>query len=150
MSGLSHFISTPNKNINQYENQDLVIYPGEIEDDSPSPLVYDSNYHQDIGSIHSDFTKHHSHHVIEDSPAQNFTPKLPPEARVKKYSYFYIGRKLWYIPLYFTVWFSFYVLWLILKSIARHKVIEYYLIDSRLFSPLSLLYSITYSCNILL
>lgn len=130
MSGLSHFISTPNKNINQYENQDLVIYPGEIEDDSPSPLAYDSNYHQDLGSIHSDFTKHSPHHVIEDSPAQNFTPKLPPEARVKKYSYFYIGRKLWYIPLYFTVWFSFYVLWLILKSIARHKVIEYYLIDS--------------------
>lgn len=41
---------------------------------------------------------------------------------MKKYSYFYIGRKLWYIPLYFTVWFSFYILWLIIKSIGRHKV----------------------------
>lgn len=41
---------------------------------------------------------------------------------MKKYSYFYLSRKLWYIPLYFTVWFSFYVTYLILQSIGRHKV----------------------------
>lgn len=51
-------------------------------------------------------------------------PPPPPEetGRVKKYSYFYLGRRLWYIPLYFTVWFTFYVAWLIIQSIGRHKV----------------------------
>lgn len=72
------------------------------------------------------FFHHHDHHPTEPPPPPpapaTEEPEPPPEPRVKKYSYFYIGRKLWYIPLYFTVWFSFYVLWLILKSIARHKV----------------------------
>lgn len=71
------------------------------------------------------YDDHHHHHHDEPPPPTTTEaplPEPPPEPRVKKYSYFYIGRKLWYIPLYFTVWFSFYVLWLILKSIARHKV----------------------------
>ncbi|XP_075152656.1 uncharacterized protein LOC142226487 [Haematobia irritans] len=71
------------------------------------------------------YDDHHHHHHVEPPPPTTTEPpppEPPPEPRVKKYSYFYIGRKLWYIPLYFTVWFSFYVLWLILKSIARHKV----------------------------
>ncbi|XP_013109019.2 uncharacterized protein LOC106088175 [Stomoxys calcitrans] len=72
------------------------------------------------------YDDHHDHHHHVEPPPTTTTepppPEPPPEPRVKKYSYFYIGRKLWYIPLYFTVWFSFYVLWLILKSIARHKV----------------------------
>ncbi|XP_055599250.1 arginine-glutamic acid dipeptide repeats protein [Uranotaenia lowii] len=42
--------------------------------------------------------------------------------RVKNYSYYYISRTLWYVPLYFTLYFCFYVLILILRSIARHKV----------------------------
>lgn len=71
------------------------------------------------------YDDHHDHHHHVEPPTTTTEappPEPPPEPRVKKYSYFYIGRKLWYIPLYFTVWFSFYVLWLILKSIARHKV----------------------------
>ncbi|XP_055387271.1 uncharacterized protein LOC129615888 [Condylostylus longicornis] len=72
----------------------------------------------------------HFHHPKETTTSAPEPPPPPPpepeephtEPRVKKYSYFYLGRKLWYIPLYFTVWFSFYVLWLIVKSIARHKV----------------------------
>ncbi|KAJ9578792.1 hypothetical protein L9F63_005000, partial [Diploptera punctata] len=39
------------------------------------------------------------------------------------YSYYYIGRKLWYIPLYFSVYFIVYVTALLLKAIARHKII---------------------------
>ncbi|XP_061387725.1 LIM domain-containing protein A [Musca vetustissima] len=73
--------------------------------------------------IYDDHHDHHHHHVEPPTTTTEAPPpEPPPEPRVKKYSYFYIGRKLWYIPLYFTVWFSFYVLWLILKSIARHKV----------------------------
>ncbi|XP_037959123.1 homeobox protein 2 [Teleopsis dalmanni] len=86
-------------------------------------------YHHYPEIIYDDHFHHHHH--IEPPPPPPALPQVtteapppepPPEPRVKKYSYFYIGRKLWYIPLYFTVWFSFYVLWLILKSIARHKV----------------------------
>ncbi|XP_073822633.1 uncharacterized protein [Musca autumnalis] len=73
--------------------------------------------------IYDDHHEHHHHHVEPPTTTTEAPPpEPPPEPRVKKYSYFYIGRKLWYIPLYFTVWFSFYILWLILKSIARHKV----------------------------
>lgn len=79
-------------------------------------------YHHYPEIIYDDH--HHDHPHIEPPTTTTEVPppEPPPEPRVKKYSYFYIGRKLWYIPLYFTVWFSFYVLWLILKSIARHKV----------------------------
>ncbi|XP_011191022.2 uncharacterized protein LOC105217631 [Zeugodacus cucurbitae] len=74
--------------------------------------------------IYDDHHHHHDHPppTLPPVTTEMPPPEPPPEPRVKKYSYFYIGRKLWYIPLYFTVWFSFYVLWLILKSIARHKV----------------------------
>ena len=45
------------------------------------------------------------------------------ERNKKPYSYYYIGRKLWYIPLYFSVYFIVYVTALLLKAIARHKII---------------------------
>lgn len=56
-------------------------------------------------------------------PQEPEEPEQPEEqSRVKKYSYFYLSRSLWYIPLYFTVYFVFYVTWLILQSIGRHEV----------------------------
>lgn len=39
------------------------------------------------------------------------------------YTYFYVGRKLWYVPLFFSVYFMFYVLALVVKSISRHKIV---------------------------
>lgn len=79
---------------------------------------------------------HHFHHPAPLPPPPPPPPSTPPppppplpepeepeeQPRVKKYSYFYLSRSLWYIPLYFTVWFTFYVTWLILQSIGRHKV----------------------------
>ncbi|GAB0098563.1 hypothetical protein DMENIID0001_143080 [Sergentomyia squamirostris] len=46
------------------------------------------------------------------------------EDRAKKYSYYYISRKLYYIPLFFVTYWAFYVFWLIVQSILRHKVEE--------------------------
>lgn len=47
----------------------------------------------------------------------------PEENRNKKpYTYYYIGRKLWFIPLYFSVYFIIYIASLLVKSIARHKI----------------------------
>ncbi|XP_063929056.1 uncharacterized protein LOC135141681 [Zophobas morio] len=64
-----------------------------------------------------DFDHHHVYKEIT-------TTEAPEDERVNKghYSYYYLGRKLWYIPLYFSVYFIIYVTVLILKSIARHKI----------------------------
>jgi hypothetical protein len=43
-------------------------------------------------------------------------------ARDTKYSYFYIGRWTWHIPLWFTLWFSFYVFFNVIRSIYGHTV----------------------------
>lgn len=40
----------------------------------------------------------------------------------RPYSYYFIGKKLWYIPLYFSIYFIIYIAALVLKSIARHKI----------------------------
>lgn len=40
----------------------------------------------------------------------------------KPYSYYYIGKKLWYLPLYFSIYFIIYIAALVLKSVARHKI----------------------------
>jgi len=39
------------------------------------------------------------------------------------YTYFYVGRKLWYIPLFFSVYFMCYVFALVVRSIAKHKIV---------------------------
>lgn len=75
-----------------------------------------------------DYFDHHHHHPPPPTTTTTTTEEPeeeepePEQPRVKKYSYFYLSRSLWYIPLYFTVWFTFYVTWLILQSIGRHKV----------------------------
>ncbi|CAB0013676.1 unnamed protein product [Nesidiocoris tenuis] len=55
-------------------------------------------------------------------------PTQPPDkskATISEsdYAYYYIGRHLWYVPLYFSIYFIAYVGLLVLKSIARHKVL---------------------------
>ncbi|XP_049806491.1 histone-lysine N-methyltransferase SETD1A [Schistocerca nitens] len=78
---------------------------------------------------------HHGYY-LPPPPDHHDEPEEPPEyeehhpkdededSRLNKrpYSYYGIGRKLWYIPLYFSVYFIFYVTALIIKSIARHKI----------------------------
>lgn len=54
--------------------------------------------------IFEDPHHHHHHHVEETTEPPPLPAPAPEEPRVKKYSYYYLGRKLWYIPLYFTFW----------------------------------------------
>lgn len=77
--------------------------------DPHSEIIYDYDPH------------HHHHHHEEETTTTTVAPE-PEEPRVKKYSYYYLGRKLWYVPLYFTLWFCLYVVALIIRSIGRHKV----------------------------
>jgi hypothetical protein len=44
------------------------------------------------------------------------------EPRAKTYSYFYLARKVWYVPLLFTLYFLVYIAALIIRATGRHKV----------------------------
>ncbi|XP_072402614.1 uncharacterized protein [Diabrotica undecimpunctata] len=78
--------------------------------------------------LHNDFPKYlyddhqFDHHLYEE--VHHATTPEPEKKRVSttNYSYYYLGRKLWYIPLYFSIYFMVYVTALIIKSIARRKV----------------------------
>ncbi|KAG8261537.1 hypothetical protein J6590_070447 [Homalodisca vitripennis] len=50
-------------------------------------------------------------------------PPPPEDEREVNYTYYYLGPKLWYIPLLFSVYYVIYVGVLIVKSIARHKLL---------------------------
>lgn len=95
--------------------QDLSPPPGPDGGHFPQYLYTDPNGQHDFGS----FYDHDHHHVYKE-----ITTEAPEDKRVSggHYSYYYLGRKLWYIPLYFSIYFILYVTVLILKSIARHKV----------------------------
>lgn len=100
--------------------------------DMQAPSMDDHHHHHHDhpkwygGDIIYDFDPHdhHHHHHVEETTtaAPATTEEAPEEPRVKKYSYYYLGRKLWYVPLYFTLWFCLYVALLIIRSIGRHKV----------------------------
>jgi len=62
---------------------------------------------------------HHHHH----KPSTTEEPEINDQRLDKRpYSYYFIGKKLWYIPLYFSIYFIIYIAALVLKSIARHKI----------------------------
>lgn len=71
-----------------------------------------------------DFYGYDHHPPVYHEVEHPTTTEAMEDQRVNKhhYSYYYLGRKLWYIPLYFSIYFIIYVTILILKSIARHKV----------------------------
>ncbi|KAI5711637.1 hypothetical protein M8J75_001964 [Diaphorina citri] len=64
----------------------------------------------------------------EPQPGYSYPiPPPPPPSEEEKekaaeFTYFFLGRKLWYIPLYFSIYFVIYVGYLVLKAIARHKL----------------------------
>lgn len=123
--------------------------PSESSEDSyfPSPPKY-PHHHGDLHDyVYVDYDPtlhehkpHEHHHMYYDNsyyhaPQLNNTYQLPPENNTyqpmqsmeenrnkKPYTYYYIGRKLWYIPLYFSVYFIVYITSLLVKSIARHKI----------------------------
>ncbi|XP_017781078.1 PREDICTED: proline-rich extensin-like protein EPR1 [Nicrophorus vespilloides] len=87
------------------------------------PEYLDHDPSNDYHYHHVPYNFDHHHHVYHE--VKTTTTEAPVEdERVNKghYSYYYLGRKLWYIPLYFSVYFIIYITILILKSIARHKV----------------------------
>lgn len=85
------------------------------------PPMDDSGFPHDFPGdlkFHHDFDDHdvyHHHHTTTTT-----TTEMP---RVNRYSYYYLGKKLYYLPLYFSVYFIIYVGALIIKAVLRHKIV---------------------------
>ncbi|PSN33339.1 hypothetical protein C0J52_16403, partial [Blattella germanica] len=98
---------------------------GDTEDSPTDFYDYDFTDHKSAApssaqahgeAYKDDYEHNHDHMYMDQHPEEENRNKKP-------YSYYYIGRKLWYIPLYFSVYFIVYVSALLLKSIARHKIV---------------------------
>lgn len=102
--------------------------PPPHDDEPPEKWVYDSKpdfhgYHYSEPDIkfHHDFDEHeHDHFHYHHHPTTTTTTTEMP--RVNRYSYYYLGKKLYYLPLYFSVYFIVYVGALIIKAVLRHKI----------------------------
>ncbi|XP_065086133.1 uncharacterized protein LOC135708114 [Ochlerotatus camptorhynchus] len=81
--------------------------------------VFDHDHDHDHHYDHD-----HDHHHDEPPPTTPAPPPPPPPPPPKNYNYhyYYISRFLWYTPLWATIYFSFYLLILILRGIGRHVV----------------------------
>jgi hypothetical protein len=62
-------------------------------------------------------------HHIQNTASSTRQNQVATGREKNPYTYFYVGRKLWYIPLFFSVYFMCYVIALVVRSIARHKII---------------------------
>ncbi|KAK2582250.1 hypothetical protein KPH14_004596 [Odynerus spinipes] len=101
--------------------------PSYDEHAAPKPIEFDGPSFSDDAYPHDH--DHYHHEVIYDHlPEYHHHPTTPqPEMNDQRldkrpYSYYFIGKKLWYIPLYFSIYFIIYIAALVLKSIARHKI----------------------------
>ncbi|XP_069689156.1 uncharacterized protein [Periplaneta americana] len=142
-SPIKYEIPPPNWYMSQEDHKDTKIPSAPSDDSKPPPKeespghshYYPSYLHDheehDSGDMYLDYDPtshehhdHHEHHEYHKEPHSYIhMPVAVEEHRNKKpYSYYYIGRKLWYIPLYFSVYFIVYVTALLVKSIARHKI----------------------------
>lgn len=84
------------------------------------PVYIDDSYHSGHDFHHDHF--YEDHRPYEMRPTTTQEPEENDQRVNKQYSYYYIGRKLWYVPLYFSIYFIIYIAALVLKSVARHKI----------------------------
>ncbi|XP_014489200.1 PREDICTED: early nodulin-75 [Dinoponera quadriceps] len=92
--------------------------PFQFDDDSYGHDQHHDFHHEMIyDHLPDHYHEHHVEHTTEQEPEMN-------DQRLDKrpYSYYFIGKKLWYVPLYFSIYFIIYIAALVLKSIARHKI----------------------------
>lgn len=88
----------------------------------PSEIPYEHHDHHDLHHevIYDHIPEYYVHHPKTTTTEE---PEMNDQRLDKRpYSYYFIGKKLWYIPLYFSIYFVIYIAALVLKSIARHKI----------------------------
>lgn len=85
-------------------------HPAFVDDSFIDDHDHDHDYHHDIIYDHL-------------PPDHTMAPPVMDQRLNKRpYSYYFIGKKLWYVPLYFSIYFIVYIAALILRSISRHKI----------------------------
>ncbi|XP_050362602.1 uncharacterized protein LOC126781677 [Nymphalis io] len=99
--------------------------PSDMKPDMYGPPINDHGFPVDFPTdfkFHHDFDDHdHDHdHYHYHHPTTTSTTETP---RVNRFSYYYLGKKLYYLPLYFSVYFIIYVGALIIKAVLRHKIV---------------------------
>ncbi|XP_011629814.1 uncharacterized protein LOC105422213 isoform X2 [Pogonomyrmex barbatus] len=98
----------------KFANHDHGHPPPYIED----PYEHDHHdFHHDV--IYDHIPEYHEHHP---KPTTEESEMNDQRLDKRPYSYYFIGKKLWYIPLYFSIYFIIYIAALVLKSVARHKI----------------------------
>lgn len=110
------------KDSSDMKGMDMMPPPPDMKPDMHGPPDEDSGFPSDF---HGDFKYHHDfddhdfyhHHHPKTTTTTTETP------RVNRYSYYYLGKKLYYLPLYFSVYFIVYVGALIIKAVLRHKIV---------------------------
>lgn len=85
-----------------------------------APPMDDSGFPHDFPGDFDDHDFYHHHHHHTTTTTTTTTTEMP---RVNRYSYYYLGKKLYYLPLYFSVYFIIYVAALIIKAVLRHKIV---------------------------
>ncbi|CAH2235528.1 uncharacterized protein LOC120630667 [Pararge aegeria] len=83
-------------------------FPSDFPTDFKFPPDFNDHYHDH---------EHEHYHIVEHPTTTTETP------RVNRFSYYYLGKKLYYLPLYFSVYFIIYVGALIIKAVLRHKIV---------------------------
>lgn len=83
-------------------------------------IGFPQDFHGGDLKFNHDFDDHDYHHYHHHHPTTTTTTETP---RVNRYSYYYLGKKLYYLPLYFSVYFIVYVGALIIKAVLRHKIV---------------------------
>lgn len=96
--------------------------PTKFASDHDHPPPFEDSYEHDHHDFHHDVI--YDHIPIYHRPKTTTEEPEMNDQRLDKrpYSYYFIGKKLWYIPLYFSIYFIIYIAALVLKSIARHKI----------------------------
>nr|XP_026487867.1 adhesive plaque matrix protein [Vanessa tameamea] len=95
----------------------------DMKPDTYGPSMNDHGFPVDFPTdfkFHHDFDDHDHDHYHYHHDTTTSTTETP---RVNRFSYYYLGKKLYYLPLYFSVYFIIYVGALIIKAVLRHKIV---------------------------
>lgn len=89
------------------------------------PPMGDNGFPADFPDFkfHHDFDDHDFHHHYHHHTTTTTTTTTTEAPRANRFSYYYLGKKLYYLPLYFSVYFIVYVGALIIKAVLRHKIV---------------------------
>lgn len=119
-----------NKGDDQMNDHDLGMMPpsppSDMKPNMYGPSMNDHGFPIDFPTdlkFHHDFNDHDHEHDHDHYHYHHTTTTTTETPRVNRFSYYYLGKKLYYLPLYFSVYFIVYVGALIIKAVLRHKIV---------------------------